>query len=71
LSFCSQGILVFLSIGMFVSFKNSNCLLVSKMIGKVLGLRMIHQLVEEGLGFTTLHVRFEILDFVHEGYLCF
>jgi hypothetical protein len=41
------------------------------MIGKVLGLRMIRQLVEEGLGFTTLHVRFEILDFVHKVYLCF
>jgi hypothetical protein len=62
---------VFLSIGTFVSFKNSNCLLVSKMIGKVLGLRMILQLVEEGLGFTTLHVRFEILDFAHKEYLCF
>ncbi len=71
LNFCSQGIFVFLSIGTFVSFKNSNCFLVSKMIGKVLGLRMIHQLGEEGLGFTTLHVRFEVLDFVHKGYLCF
>jgi len=41
------------------------------MIGKVFLLRMIHQLVEEGLGFTTLNVRFEILDFAHTGYLCF
>ncbi len=70
LNFCSQGIFVVLRIGTFVSFKNSNCLLVSKMIGKVLGLRMIHQLVEELLGFTTLHVS-KILDFAHKGYFCF
>jgi hypothetical protein len=32
---------------------------------------MIQRLVEEGLGFTTLQVRFEILDFAHKEYLCF
>jgi hypothetical protein len=49
LDFAHKEYLCFGSIAFFVSFKNFDCLLVSKTIGKVMGLMMIQRLVEEGL----------------------